>query len=82
MILLPCPHCQQLIEIEQMVEKVNYEDIVISPLYYSHNTYYDGVIFRFIDANETIVAGGNYRDDDVKSSGFAIYTDNLIEKIL
>ncbi len=68
--------------IQNIVEKINYENIVISPLYYSHNSYYDGVIFRFIDKNEVIVAGGNYRDNDVKSSGFAIYTDNLIEKIL
>ena len=72
----------ELISIQNIVEKINYENIVISPLYYSHNSYYDGVIFRFIDENDVIVAGGNYRDNDIKSSGFAIYTDNLIEKIL
>lgn len=72
----------ELIEIKKVANALNYDNIVISPLYYSHNRYYDGLIFRFIDKNSLIASGGNYRDDDTNSSGFAIYTDNLIEEIL
>ncbi len=79
--LVPTSIKDELLAIKQVVNALNNE-IVISPLYYSHNRYYDGLIFRFIDKNSVIASGGNYKDDDTNSSGFAIYTDNLIEEIL
>lgn len=56
--------------------------VCLSPLYYSKMRYYDGLFFRFIDKNDILCSGGDYEIDALKSSGFAIMSDAVIEKIL
>jgi hypothetical protein len=43
--------------------------------------YYDELFFRCIDGNEVFARGGRYKDTELTSVGFAIYTDALCEKL-
>ena len=61
---------------------VDYERICVSLLYYSKMRYYDALFFRFLDAGAVYCNGGNYERDGLKSSGFALLVDALIEKIM
>ena len=61
---------------------VDYERIRVSLLYYSKMRYYDALFFRFLDAGAVYCNGGNYEIDALKSSGFALLVDALIEKIM
>lgn len=61
---------------------VDYERICVSLLYYSKMRYYDALFFRFLDASAVYCNGGNYEIDGLKSSGFALLVDALIEKIM
>ena len=61
---------------------VDYEYIRVSLLYYSKMRYYDALFFRFLDAGAVYCNGGNYEIDGLKSSGFALLVDALIEKIM
>ena len=61
---------------------VDYEHIRVSLLYYSKMRYYDALFFRFLDAGAVYCNGGNYEIDELKSSGFALLVDALIEKIM
>ncbi|MGG7047502.1 MULTISPECIES: ATP phosphoribosyltransferase regulatory subunit [unclassified Campylobacter] len=65
-----------------LVCSVSHENIRIVPLYYSKMRYYDKLFFRFLSQNSIIAGGGNYEIDGVASSGFAIYTDALVDKIM
>ncbi|HHH73010.1 MAG TPA: ATP phosphoribosyltransferase regulatory subunit, partial [Sulfuricurvum sp.] len=60
-------------------ENVPYARTVIAPLYYAKMLYYDELFFRVIEHNEVFARGGRYQNEDVTSSGFAIYTDALLE---
>ena len=61
---------------------VDYEHIRVSLLYYSKMRYYDALFFRFLDVGAVYCNGGNYEIDGLKSSGFALLVDALIEKIM
>ena len=61
---------------------VDYEHIRVSLLYYSKMRYYDALFFRFLDAGAVYCNGGNYEIDGLKSRGFALLVDALIEKIM
>lgn len=37
--------------------------------------------FRFIHKNATLAKGGNYESEEIKSTGFALYTDAFIETL-
>ena len=50
-------------------------------MYYSKMLYYDELFFRCIDGNEVYARGGRYRDGELTSVGFAIYTDALCEEL-
>lgn len=71
----------ELLKMCEMNEKITYKKVVFSPLYYAKMRYYDGLFFRFIDKNLTLGLGGNYECDGVKSAGFALYTDAVIDTI-
>jgi ATP phosphoribosyltransferase regulatory subunit HisZ len=73
------PH---LIELQTAWSSISYDNIVIAPLYYASMKYYEGMFFRAFDGNNVLAKGGVYKDSGVTSSGFAIYTDNLLEEIL
>ena len=56
--------------------------IIIAPLYYAKMRYYDELYFRFVDANKTLGSGGAYQFEGKVSSGFALYTDEIIETLM
>ena len=71
----------ELLKIKLLCETINYSDIVIAPLYYAKMQYYDNLFFRYIQNNETLGMGGNYNHRDLNATGFALYTDKLIEEM-
>lgn len=70
--------CSKLIRI---AKNVQYENVNISPIYYSAMKYYDDIYYRVIQGNLTIAKGGGYKSDGINSLGFALYTDNLLKVI-
>jgi len=73
---------EELVKISNLVNDISYENIVISPLYYSKMDYYDGLFFRYIKENSVLGMGGCYEYEDMEATGFALYTDKLIEEKL
>jgi len=73
---------EELEKIKLLVQEISYDHIVIAPLYYAKMHYYDQLFFRYIKGNITLGMGGNYQYQDVRSIGFALYTDNLIEELI
>ena len=70
------------IELEKLLltaKEVNYENIIIAPLYYGSLRYYDGIYYRVINENLTLCNGGMYSSEGISSLGFALYTDNLLK---
>jgi histidyl-tRNA synthetase len=59
--------------------QINYDNLVIAPLYHGSLKYYDDVYFRVIHNNFVISKGGKYSADGISSLGFALYTDNLLK---
>ena len=70
------PELEKLVAI---VEQIQYDNVIISPLYYSAMKYYDDVYYRVIEDNLTIAKGGGYKSEGMTSLGFALYTDNLLK---
>ena len=68
--------CEKLINIAKNIE---YENVNVSPIYYSAMKYYDDIYYRVINENLTIAKGGGYQSNGINSLGFAIYTDNLLK---
>lgn len=59
--------------------EVQYDNLVIAPLYHGTLKYYDDVYYRVIQDNYTICKGGKYSSDGISSLGFAFYTDSLLK---
>ena len=59
--------------------QVDYDNLVIAPLYHGSLKYYDDVYFRVIQNNFVICKGGKYSADGISSLGFALYTDSLLK---
>lgn len=72
----------ELEKIVDVIGRVEYDDIVVSPLYYAQMRYYDSLLFRVFEDNSVYATGGIYSIDDSRAAGFAIYTDACIEKKL
>ncbi|MGB3750721.1 MAG: ATP phosphoribosyltransferase regulatory subunit [Arcobacteraceae bacterium] len=68
--------CKKLISIGKEIE---YENVNISPIYYSAMKYYDDIYYRVINDNLTVAKGGGYKSNGINSLGFAIYTDSLLK---
>jgi len=68
--------CEKLISIGKEIE---YENVNISPIYYSAMKYYDDIYYRVINDNLTVAKGGGYKSNGINSLGFAIYTDSLLK---
>lgn len=77
--LVPSELKEELSKLKELAQKVDYKNVVIAPLYYAAMLYYDELYFRMIDKNDIYARGGRYKSEDLISSGFAIYTDTLIE---
>jgi histidyl-tRNA synthetase len=71
----------ELLKMKQMCSDLAYERIVLAPLYYATMLYYDELYFRVIENNEIYARGGRYKNDELTSVGFAIYTDTLVETL-
>ncbi|SHO81179.1 ATP phosphoribosyltransferase regulatory subunit, divergent variant [hydrothermal vent metagenome] len=72
-------------ELDKMFEvanKIDYDNIVISPLYYAKMRYYNSLTFRVFEGNELLARGGAYNVDDIKAVGFTLYTDECITNIM
>ena len=77
--LVPSNIKEQLENLYAKAKEVDYENIVIAPLYYGSLKYYDDVYYRVIEGNYTLCKGGMYTSEDISSQGFAIYTDSLLK---
>ncbi len=73
---------KELLKMQKLSQKIEYKNVLFSPLFYAKMRYYDDLFFRFIDKNATLGMGGSYKDEDLESVGFALYTDALIEKLI
>lgn len=72
----------ELLKMKALSQTITYANIVFSPLYYVKMRYYNELFFRFIDKNFTLGVGGSYDCDGIESSGFGLYTDELIEILI
>ena len=68
----------ELEKIKEATEKVNYDNMVISPLFYAKMRYYDSLTFRMFEGNALLAMGGIYTIDGVEAAGFALYTDECV----
>lgn len=73
---------EPLLKMKNTALELKYDNIAIAPLYYSRMRYYDDLFFRFIDKNSLLGSGGSYKFESQNSSGFAIYTDAVIENLM
>ena len=69
----------ELNKIKELCSEMKCENSVIAPMYYAKMLYYDELFFRVIDKNEVYARGGRYKNADLTSVGFAIYTDALCD---
>lgn len=71
----------ELKRMKDLAENIKYDNFVLAPLYYAKMLYYDELYFRMIEKNDVFARGGRYVNDEVRSVGFALYTDKIIEKL-
>ena len=71
---------EPLENLRNLASALEYKNLRIVPLYYSKMRYYDSLFFRFLKDNAILASGGNYEIDGKINSGFAVYTDALIEE--
>ena len=70
----------ELTKMKELCSESGCNNSVLAPMYYAKMLYYDELFFRVILDNEVYARGGRYKNDDVSSVGFAIYTDTIIEE--
>jgi len=68
----------ELEKIKEATQQVEYDNMVISPLFYAKMRYYDSLTFRMFEDNSLLAMGGIYTIDGVEAAGFALYTDECI----
>jgi hypothetical protein len=73
---------KELQKIKDATKMIDYENIIISPLYYAKLRYYESLLFRAFDGNRLFARGGEYKIEESLACGFAIETDACIEKIM
>ncbi|EES88737.1 ATP phosphoribosyltransferase regulatory subunit [Helicobacter canadensis] len=61
-----------------LAQNVDYENMILAPLFYSPMSYYKGMLFRFFLENQTMILGGDYEILEQRACGFGIYTDCVI----
>lgn len=71
----------ELLKMKELCLEAGYNNTVLAPMYYAKMLYYDELFFRVIEKNEVYARGGRYKNEDLTSVGFAIYTDALCEKL-
>jgi len=68
----------ELVALREEAKHIEYNNIVVSPLFYAQMRYYDSLTFRVFKNNALLATGGTYTIEGVEASGFAIYTDECI----
>jgi histidyl-tRNA synthetase len=71
----------ELLKMKELCSEMNCENSVLAPMYYAKMLYYDELYFRCISSNEVYARGGRYKNAELTSVGFAIYTDALCEEL-
>ncbi len=71
----------ELQKMKDLSTSLQCQKVVLAPMYYAKMLYYDELYFRTIVDNEVYARGGRYKNEDVTSVGFAIYTDALCEAL-
>ena len=71
----------ELTKMKELCAQMRCENTVLAPMYYAKMLYYDELFFRVIQDNEEYACGGRYKNEDLTSVGFAIYTDALCETL-
>ncbi len=71
----------ELIKMKETALYLNYDNIIVAPLYYAKMRYYDDLFFRFFENNHTLAMGGEYLAAGIEASGFSIYTDFVINRL-
>jgi histidyl-tRNA synthetase len=72
----------ELEKLKALSSHIAYDNVVFAPLYYVKMRYYNALFFRFIYKNYTLGSGGSYDCEGIGSSGFGLYTDDLIEILI
>lgn len=73
---------EELLVLKNLAKSIGYAKHVFSPLYYVKMRYYNAVFFRFVDQNFTLGVGGSYDCEGIGSSGFGLYSDEIIEILI
>ena len=76
--MFPSDIQEELAKIKEATEKAEYDNMVISPLFYAKMRYYDSLTFRMFEGNALLAMGGIYSIDGVEAAGFALYTDECV----
>ena len=71
----------ELLKMKDLCSEMNCQNTVLAPMYYAKMLYYDELFFRVIQDNEVYARGGRYKNKDLTSVGFAIYTDAVCEEL-
>jgi len=71
----------ELLKMKELCSEISCDNTVLAPMYYAKMLYYDELFFRCIKDNEVFARGGRYKNADLTSVGFAIYTDALCEEL-
>lgn len=82
MAIAPKEIVAELQKMKNLCNDMTCDNTVLAPMYYAKMLYYDEVFFRCIAGNEVFARGGRYKNEDLTSVGFAIYTDALCEEII
>ncbi len=80
--IYPQDIAKELEKMKKLSQKISYEKIIISPLYYTPMRYYDSLIFRIFEGEALFMTAGEYKIKDVSGAGFALYVDSVIEKMM
>jgi histidyl-tRNA synthetase len=71
----------ELLKMKELCAEMKCDNAVLAPMYYAKMLYYDELYFRCIVDNEVYARGGRYKNAELTSVGFAIYTDALCEAL-
>jgi len=72
----------ELIKLKELSAQLPACNVVYAPLYYVKMRYYKALFFRFIEKNFTLGVGGSYDCEGIASSGFGLYSDDIIEILI
>lgn len=68
-------------ELVDMAKSFKNTNLKVEPLFYSRMRYYEGLFFCILDQKSILASGGEYEIDEAVCSGFAIYSDAVLEKL-